>query len=226
MHSKPDPEIKQILDFLSDVAQNNNRPWFLANKARYDQAKVAFETMVARLIIGIGEFDPSVRHLQPRDCTYRFYRDLRFTQDKSPYKRHLGAYICAMGKKSYHGGYYFHLEPSHCMLAGGCWEIPSKALHALRDTIIGREKEFAGIVEDREFKALFPTITTDPLKQLPRDVPRDMPHPEYVKCRNYVVCSMLPDNFFRTGWTDELLRRCRIMKPFIDFANDVVDDYI
>ena len=195
MHSKPDPEIKQILDFLSDVAQNNNRPWFLANKARYDQAKVAFETMVARLIIGIGEFD-------------------------------LGAYICAMGKKSYHGGYYFHLEPSHCMLAGGCWEIPSKALHALRDTIIGREKEFAGIVEDREFKALFPTITTDPLKQLPRDVPRDMPHPEYVKCRNYVVCSMLPDNFFRTGWTDELLRRCRIMKPFIDFANDVVDDYI
>ena len=72
MHSKPDPEIKQILDFLSDVAQNNNRPWFLANTARYDQAKAAFETMVARLTIGIGEFAPSVRPLQPRDCTYLF----------------------------------------------------------------------------------------------------------------------------------------------------------
>ena len=78
-----------ILAFLKDVAAHNNREWFNSHRNRYEEARTAFEKIVEELILHIGQFDESVRHLQVKDCTYRFYRDTRFSEDKSPYKRHL-----------------------------------------------------------------------------------------------------------------------------------------
>jgi uncharacterized protein (TIGR02453 family) len=222
-----DPTIAIILSFLRDVAANNNRPWFQANKARYDEAREAFDDIARRLIAGIAAFDPSVAPLTVKDCTYRFYRDIRFSQDKSPYKRHFGCYVDAMGKKSLHGGYYFHLQPDECMTAGGCWWLPTNILNVVRETIVDNTDAFRSIVEADSFKKLFPTLTFDPLKVMPRGVPRDYAFPQYVKCRNYCVSHPLPDDFFKgTGWMDEVLRQFEQMKPFMDFVNDVVDDYI
>lgn len=92
-------KVKQILGFLRDVAANNNREWFAAHKDKYLECKADFEEGVAQLIGRIAEFDPNIAHLEPKDCCYRFYRDVRFSEDKSPYKRHFGAYICERGKK-------------------------------------------------------------------------------------------------------------------------------
>lgn len=109
----------RILKFLRDLMSNNNREWFLANKSEYKDVRESFEQGVAGAIARIATFDPSVAHLTVKDCTYRFNRDTRFSNDKSPYKNHFGAYIAAHGKKSLHGGYYIHLEPDHCLVACG-----------------------------------------------------------------------------------------------------------
>ena len=87
-----------MLKFLADVAAHNDREWFAAHRGQYEEAKGAFEEMVAMLIHRIALFDPGVAHLSVGDCTYRFYRDTRFSEDKSPYKRHFGAYVNAHGK--------------------------------------------------------------------------------------------------------------------------------
>ena len=105
----------RILHFLEDISVNNNREWFNANKEEYKAVRTDFEDGINKAILRISEFDPTVKHLTVKDTTYRFYRDTRFSSDKSPYKTHLGAYIAAHGKKSLHGGYYIHLEPSHCL---------------------------------------------------------------------------------------------------------------
>ena len=103
-------DTKLIFNFLHDIAANNNRPWFQEHKAEYEKAKAEFEKGVEEAITAISKFDPSISHLTVKDCCYRFYRDTRFSLDKSPYKRHFGAYISAHGKKSLHGGYYMHLK--------------------------------------------------------------------------------------------------------------------
>ena len=82
-------EAKRILNYLSDIAANNNRPWFLENKAEYDVCRKSFNDGIAKAINRIAEFDDEVAHLQVKDCVYRFNRDTRFSPDKSPYKRHL-----------------------------------------------------------------------------------------------------------------------------------------
>ena len=84
-------KIDCILDFLKDVAAHNDRGWFAEHKGQYEEARGLFEEMVQALIHRIAIFDGSVAHLTVKDCTYRFYRDTRFSEDKSPYKRHFGA---------------------------------------------------------------------------------------------------------------------------------------
>ncbi|MBQ8099192.1 MAG: DUF2461 domain-containing protein [Bacteroidaceae bacterium] len=223
----PPYNVPLIFRFLSDVAANNNRPWFQDHRDRYDEARQLFETIAADLIVRLGQMDESLAHLTVKDCTYRFYRDTRFSPDKSPYKRHFGVYVNARGKKSEHGGYYLHLEPGSCLVASGCYWLPTKILNVLRHTIIEQEESFTQMVEAPAFRELYPSITFDPLKTLPAGLPRDFAHPEYLKCRNYCVTHHLSDSFFsRKNWMDEVLRQFSVAQPFVDFVNDVVDDYI
>ena len=112
-------DTKIIHHFLRQIAANNNREWFLAHKQQYLESKTEFEAGIAEAIARIATFDEEISHLQVKDCTYRFYRDIRFSPDKSPYKRHFGAYICAKGKKALRGGYYIHVEPGNSLLAYG-----------------------------------------------------------------------------------------------------------
>ena len=101
--------MKETLQFLRDLSKNNNKNWFDANKDRYLAAKATVEALAGELLSGIRSFDDTVGPLSPKDCTYRIYRDLRFSKDKTPYKTHMGLYINRGGKKSGYSGYYFHV---------------------------------------------------------------------------------------------------------------------
>lgn len=80
MAIKPvDKRCATVLDFLKKIAVNNDRDWFKANRALYDEASEAFRDITAGLIARIAEFEPEVERLSPSDCTYRIYRDIRFS---------------------------------------------------------------------------------------------------------------------------------------------------
>ena len=89
--------IPVIFQFLKDLSANNNRDWFNEHRAEYETARVEFENFLATVIARISLFDESIRGIQPKDCTYRIYRDTRFSTDKTPYKIHFGGYINAKG---------------------------------------------------------------------------------------------------------------------------------
>lgn len=103
--------MKQVVEFLTLLHENNDKAWFDSHKEMYKRALSCFEEFTAKLIDGIAAFDPSVRGLTVRDCTWRIYRDTRFSPDKTPYKTHMGAFIAPRGKKGGYSGYYFHVEP-------------------------------------------------------------------------------------------------------------------
>ncbi|MBC8153013.1 MAG: DUF2461 domain-containing protein, partial [Bacteroidetes bacterium] len=114
------------LDFLRDLAQNNNRDWFQANRARYDAAKAEFEEFITRVLHRINATQP-LGTTTAKDCIFRINRDVRFARDKSPYKLNLAAGIGAGGRKSGHIDYYFHLQPNGETFIGAGMYQPTPA---------------------------------------------------------------------------------------------------
>ena len=230
-------DAKLILQFLREVAANNNRPWFQAHKADYEAAKAEFDGGVAQAIACIASFDPSVAHLTVKDATYRFYRDTRFSADKSPYKNHFGAYIAAHGKKALHGGYYIHLEPGGCMVACGNYWLPTNILTSCRNEIMANEEEWLARVESPEFLSYFgaPEEATweskqgfglEKLKTAPSGFPRDYAHLRYLRMKDYCCWHRVSDRFFQGDrWLKEMEPIFRAAKPMMDFMNAVIDDY-
>ena len=120
--------IRDILTFLRELQENNDREWFAGQKPRYQKLKEGFDELVDRLIAQTAVWDEEVKNLKAKDCVYRIYRDIRFSPDKRPYKDHFAAYICGWrGRNSGRCGYYIHLQPGCCMLGGGCY-CPEPAL--------------------------------------------------------------------------------------------------
>ena len=78
--------MKEILEFLRDLENNNNREWFNSNKERYQKVLKTWYAFCESLIKEIGRFDEDIAPQTIKDCTYRIYRDTRFSKDKSPYK--------------------------------------------------------------------------------------------------------------------------------------------
>ena len=91
--------IPVIFRFLKDLTANNNREWFNEHREEYEIARLEFENFLSTVIARISLFDESIRGIQPKECTYRIYRDTRFSADKTPYKIHFGGYINAKREK-------------------------------------------------------------------------------------------------------------------------------
>ena len=72
---------KRILKFLRQVMANNNREWFQEHKKEYEAVRAEFERGVQQALDRVVTFDPDIAHVQVKDCTYRFYRDTRFSPD-------------------------------------------------------------------------------------------------------------------------------------------------
>ncbi len=132
----------ELFRFLRELAKNNSRDWFQANRQRYE---TALREPCLRFISDLGPPLRKIsRHLvaDPRPSggsLFRIYRDTRFAKDKSPYKTHAGMYFPVRGGKDVHTpGFYLHLEPSACFAAAGLWHPDSAALAKVREAIVAR----------------------------------------------------------------------------------------
>lgn len=218
--------IQKILDFLKALAENNNREWFAAHRNDYLEAKDTFEHLVEKLIPIVLEIDPSVGHLEIKDCTYRIYRDIRFSPDKRPYKTHMGAYINRRGKKSPYAGYYIHLDPTHGSLWGGGLYCPdSDTLRAVRMDIYDNIDEFLDLNNSLE-KSGFVLSREDSLKKIPAGFPRDFPHGEFLKMKHYDMYRPITDDvlYDENRLIEETRRAFAAMMPMNRFLNYTIDE--
>lgn len=217
----------EIIQFLRELQQNNNRPWFQENKERYDALRVGFLDEVEELIRRISLFDPEVAGLEAKDCLFRIYRDTRFSPDKTPYKTYMSAFIALGGRKSARGGYYLHLEPDNCLLSGGVWCPEPKLLKKLRQDIYDHIEEFVAIIEDPAFKAIYPTLEGDVLKRMPAGYPVDSPYGYILKHKDFSVVCNKPDAFFsQPDWMGQSIACFEKLLPFNRFLSYTVDEYI
>lgn len=219
--------MKQInqstLDFLRKLRKNNNREWFQKNRRLYDDAKADFETFIQAAINGVTRFDPILKGLEATSCIFRINRDIRFSNDKSPYKAHMGAFITQGGKKNgdKFAGYYIHIEPGASMIAGGAYVPPAPWLSALREKIDREPGKLIKIIQNKEFIKYFGQLQGDKLKKTPRGFPSDHPQAELLKHKSFlVVNSPTDEEVTGPGYFEHVINVARAMKPLNDYLND------
>jgi uncharacterized protein (TIGR02453 family) len=216
--------MKQLIDFLAELQGNNNRDWFTANKDWYTDVKTQFDEFTKLLIKEVSSFDSALGLLAPKDCTFRIYRDVRFSKDKDPYKTNMGAYLNRGGKNSRYAGYYLHIEPGGSFIGGGKWMPEADILKLIRLEIYHFPEEFKKIIGQRDFIQKFGSLSGDKLKKPPKDFPPDFPDIELLKFKSYTVGMSLSDD---TVMSDQLLGQAveafKTMMPLIHFLNRAVD---
>ena len=213
--------MKEIFDFLKELRENNTREWFTANKARYDKLHKEHIRIVERLIAGIATFDPEIAGLDAKSCIYRIYRDIRFSNDKTPYKTHLGAYMTGFGgRTSSYAGYYLHIEPDSCQVGGGVWCPEPPMLKCLRRDIYDSMEEFLSILGNKKFKSVYGELEGEMLKRMPDGFPKEYEYDYILKRKSFIVSSEKSEKFFYSeDWIDEVVEEFRVLYPFNKFLN-------
>ncbi|MBU1010807.1 MAG: DUF2461 domain-containing protein [Bacteroidetes bacterium] len=215
---------KEVLQFLEALAQNNNREWFEKNRNRYESARNEAIDLAEKIIGNLALTNPGYGSLDPRKCIFRIYRDVRFSQDKSPYKTHIGMFFNAGGKTAVRSGYYVHIEPGKSFIGGGVYGPPAPELKALRQEIYFHSAEFRAIIDNTQFRAVFGDLMEEKLSRPPKGFPADFNEIELLKYKHYVVGHDLNDvQVSDPGLVDRIMHTFNTMRAFNEFLNRALE---
>lgn len=216
--------MKKIIAFLRELETNNNRDWFESRKPDFQDAKKTFEQFIGQVILKLGQIDPRIKGIDPRQSIFRIYRDTRFSSDKTPYKNNFGAHISRGGKNSGYPGYYFHMQPGEGFLSGGIYMPDPARLKAVRKEIYLFPEDYKELVEHPDFRKHFTLFEDDKLKKPPAGFPADFELIEVLKHKNF--CPWMP---YQDDWLDEsdlvdqVVEKYALMMPFNEFLYRAID---
>jgi uncharacterized protein (TIGR02453 family) len=188
---KPDRQFtgfpKDFFAFFEELALNNERPWFLANKARYERSVLKPMTcLVADMALPLSRIS-QYYVADPKRSLFRIYRDVRFSKDKRPYKEHCAAqFRHAAGRDVHAPGFYVHVAPDEIFVGGGMWMPDAPALKRVRDAIA---TDTAGWrrAQDKRFQNVFGGLSDEyTLKRPPKGYEADHPAIADIKRTSFV----------------------------------------
>lgn len=211
---------QKSLDFLKDLAKNNNRDWFQANKARYEaDLKKPFENFIGQIIREIQKEDPQIT-IEPKKAIFRINRDTRFSKDKSPYKTNVGAIIAPGGTKGKElPGLYIHVEAGAMMIGGGAYFLDKEPLYQVRQYIMMNPQRFNDIINNPDFKAHFENgILGEKNKKIPIEFQETaVNQPLLYNKQFYVMAEFDPKNVLRDNAVDFVMTHYHAEKPLNNF---------
>ncbi len=221
----------RLFEFLRQVACNNNREWFHVHKEEYDELRAMWLDDLDQLLSNMVIWEPDLASQTAKTCAYRFYRDTRFSLDKSPYKTFFSAAISPYGRKTRRAGYYLHMgidgdnTYAGSGLYGGIWCPDAPTLNKLRRAIVDNIEEFEVIINDNKLTQYFPSWIGESLKSIPKGWDKNHPQAELLKLKEYGRFLSCNEGFFKSpDWIEITAERFSRLKPLVDFINYSIDE--
>ncbi len=212
---------QEMIGFLRDLKNNNNREWFQANKGAYeDYVKAPMAALVEAVNADLVGHSPE--HVtDPKKAIYRIYRDTRFSNDKTPYKIHVGANFPRRGLDKHGGaGYYFHVGADDVVIACGSYMPAKDELLAIRTHIAGHYEELAKIVRKKRVRDLMGELKGESLTRPPKGFPKDHPAIDRIKAKQWYFYQTLdPKAATQQDFLKQITSRFRLMREFVEFLN-------
>jgi len=207
----------EFFRFLARLKRNNNRDWFLAHRNEFEtcvrQPALRFITDFAAPLYEVAPHliaDPR----PSRGSLFRIYRDVRFSQDKRPYKTHVAMRFSHRGKDVHSPGFYLHLEPGGCFAACGLWRPEPPTLLKVRNAIVSRPQQW------RAVRKLLNWDDAGKLRRPPQGFPGDHEFVEDLKLRDLGTAVDFTDKHVCSPtFMPIFANACRTMSPMAAFLS-------
>lgn len=219
---------QHTLQFLKNLEENNNREWFQAHRQDYEMAKASFEKLCEEILSGLCKVQVDLANTKVKDCIFRINRDIRFSKDKSPYKKFFSAAFGPGGRSSGRIDFFLQIQPDNqSTLGGGMWEPTAAHLASFRQEIDYNPEHLKGIIEDEKFKAYYPGIWGEKVKNMPKGYSADHPDIELLKYKQLFFYHKFTDKEVLTkDFGQEVIKGCLILKPYLDYQNELFYDNV
>lgn len=213
-----------FVQFFKELAANNNRDWFHANKKRYENSvKKPFENFISDIIAKVREQEPDLK-LEPKEAIFRINRDIRFSKDKTPYKLNTSAIVAKGGRKGMHSpGMYIELNPEEVRVYGGIYMPDKDLLYSVREQITKNLTAFDKAINDKDFKKVYGTIQGEKNKIIPKEFKEAGEKQPLIYNKAFYYYTKLPvKSITSPKFADEVISAYGAAKPVREFLRKAV----
>jgi uncharacterized protein (TIGR02453 family) len=218
------PFTRKTLAFLRALKRNNDREWFRARKAEYEQhVRGPMVALLERLARDLPAFAPDLV-CDPRVSLFRIYRDTRFSSDKRPLKTNVAAHFPSRKfSKGEGAGLYMEVAPQWVWIGGGIYMPSSGELNAIRATIADDHRRFRRVVTAPTFRRAVGDLSGDRLTRVPRGYLKDHPAADYLRHKQFIGGREYPAEFaISPRFYPQLLTVFRGIAPLVGFLNNAI----
>ena len=218
------PFTRKTLAFLRALTRNNDREWFRARKAEYEQhVRSPMVALLERLARDLPAFAPDLVS-DPRVSLFRIYRDTRFSSDKRPLKTNVAAHFPSRKfPKGEGAGLYVEVAPQWVWIGGGIYMPSSTELNAIRATIADDHRRFRRVVTAQTFRRAVGGLSGEQLTRVPRGYLKDHPAADYLRHKQFIGGREYPADFaLSPRFYPQLLTVFRGIAPMVGFLNNAI----
>ncbi|MCA4809022.1 DUF2461 domain-containing protein [Empedobacter stercoris] len=208
--------MSNITNFLKQLEKNNNRDWFNTHKNEFDTAKAEADLIFNAIYQELSKKE----ELEPLKI-YRIYRDVRFTNDKTPYKIHFSA---QSGRKKPHnrGGYYFHIQPNHNFIGIGFWGPERDDLIRIRKDIEVSD-ELEKILQSKTLIKEFGEMQGEEVKSAPKGFSKDHERIALLRKKQYLFIKNFTDEeVLAEDFPKKVAKSIQVLQPFLNYMTEVL----
>jgi len=206
------------LDFLRLLTANNNRDWFQAHRATYEDALVNMKDFADELMYRLSEHD-----VLEKMRIYRIYRDVRFSKDKTPYKKYWGGGI-KRASALRRGSYFFSIQPDGKSEVGGGFFGPNKEdMKLIRTQIAQDPTALRRIVKGQKAIELFGGLSGEQVKTAPKGYKKDHPAIDLLRYKQFILRRSFSDEeVVSEAFLDQVVDTYVAILPFFDYMSEIL----
>nr|WP_298923360.1 DUF2461 domain-containing protein [uncultured Allomuricauda sp.] len=211
--------------FFKELARNNNKEWFHANKKRYEnEVKAPFLDLLDNLLPNLTEWDNRILP-DSKKAMFRINKDVRFSKDKTPYHAILKAGFSPNGKKSILPGYYLGIDATSIHVGGGLFMLRPPELALVRNHIAKDIVALTKIVGASSFTQNFGRLKGEKAKRLDKSLLTIAEKTDLIYNKQFYAMAEFPlEPFYNSDeLSGEILSHFEAIKPLNTYLSQAFD---
>ncbi|AWX44569.1 hypothetical protein HME9304_01572 [Flagellimonas maritima] len=210
--------------FFVELAKNNNKEWFHANKKRYENdVKIPFLRLLDAILPTLKQWENKIDE-DSKKALFRINRDIRFSKDKSLYNTIMKAGFSSGGKKSELPGFYLGIDAENVHVGGGLFMVGTPELKRIRYKIAEKPEALLAIVQEHDFVQNFGKLKGDKAKRLDKELMVAAKKTDLVFNKQFYAMAEFPlASFYDSeNLVEEVLDHFRVIRPLNTYLNQAL----